>query len=868
MALNFRIATYATLVLFSGMNVTAQDHRILISAWLQEHRTELALTQADVSGWTITDASTSPGNGADFIYIQQFANGLAVHNAVANFAVRGGRVVHFGDRLIRDLASNVSAPVPALDAAQALRAAADQLGLSVAGSIRTLRSTGATSFELDPSGISQDPITAELIYQPIPGEGILLAWDLTIRSLTGHNWWHLAVDAHTGRILRNNDYIVECAVPAGSFAKHERVTLERQQFLPAMFAAPAPDGYRVFAMPTESPNHGSRTMVNDPAEATASPFGWHDEDGVAGAEHTITRGNNVYASEDGDADNVPGYSPDGGPSLEFDFPLDLAQEPNGYFDASITNLFYWCNILHDVWYAYGFDEASGNFQTTNYSGQGLGNDQVIAEGQDGGGTGNANFASPPDGENGRMQMYNWGGPSITTSLTVNSPVGIAGDYAHELAAFGPNPPAVPLTTDMVLVVDDTAPVNDGCGVIVNGAELVGKIVLVDRGACPFTVKVQAIQDAGGAAVVVANNVAGAPIAQGGTSTTISIPSVMISNTNGALIKSTMLDGAVNATLQSSSASFEKDGDLDNGVIAHEYGHGVSIRLTGGPANSDCLGNDEQMGEGWSDWIALMMTLENGDQGTDPRGIATYVSGQTVTGGGIRPAHYSTAFAVNDYTYDATNDAFEISQPHGVGFIWATMLWDLTWALIDEYGFDPDAYHGTGGNNIAMHLVIDGMKLQPCGPGFVDARDAILAADDINFAGANNCLIWRAFAARGLGVSADQGDPQSRSDQDEAFDVPPSCLTEGVGSITPLNDATVSVLPNPTSGLLSVVLGVALLDPLAVNVFSADGRVVRSAVMKAGQTSISIDLSDHAPATYMVELRGSGSVVRRSVVVVH
>ena len=34
----------------------------------------------------------------------------------------------------------------------------------------------------------------------------------------------------------------------------------------------------------------------------------------------------------------------------------------------MTNLFYMNNVIHDVMYLYGFDEASGNFQTTNYSG--------------------------------------------------------------------------------------------------------------------------------------------------------------------------------------------------------------------------------------------------------------------------------------------------------------------------------------------------------------------------------------------------------------------------------------------------------------------------------------------------------------------
>ena len=93
-----------------------------------------------------------------------------------------------------------------------------------------------------------------------------------------------------------------------------------------------------------------------------------------------------------------------------------------------------------------------------------------------------------------------------------------------------------------------------------------------------------------------------------------------------------------------------DGDFDNGIIAHEYGHGISIRIAGGPSTSSCLSNAEQMGEGWSDWFGLMLTMEPGDQGSDVRGIGTYSLGQATTGGGIRPAPYSTDFGVNSYTY--------------------------------------------------------------------------------------------------------------------------------------------------------------------------------------------------------------------------
>jgi extracellular elastinolytic metalloproteinase len=177
-----------------------------------------------------------------------------------------------------------------------------------------------------------------------------------------------------------------------------------------------------------------------------------------------------------------------------------------------------------------------------------------------------------------------------------------------------------------------------------------------------------------------------------------------------------------------------------------------------------------MGEGWSDWFGLMMTIKPGDTPGKIRGIGTYAQGQPTNGRGIRPAPYSTDFSVNNFTYAATNST-GISQPHGIGFVWSTMLWDMTWDLIAKYGYSEDLYNGKGGNNMAMQLVIDGLKLQPCSPGFVNGRDAILAADMLNYNGANQELIWRAFAKRGLGFSASQGLTNNRFDQVEAFDLP-------------------------------------------------------------------------------------------------
>ena len=56
---------------------------------------------------------------------------------------------------------------------------------------------------------------------------------------------------------------------------------------------------------------------------------------------------------------------------------------------------------------YGFDEVSGNFQQYNFGRGGAENDAVIANAQDGSGFNNANFMTPPDGQNGRMRMYLW-----------------------------------------------------------------------------------------------------------------------------------------------------------------------------------------------------------------------------------------------------------------------------------------------------------------------------------------------------------------------------------------------------------------------------------------------------------------------------
>ena len=404
------------------------------------------------------------------------------------------------------------------------------------------------------------------------------------------------------------------------------------------------------------------------------------------------------------------------------------------------------------------------------------------------------------------------------------------------------------------VINSTASTdeNDACDPITNGASLAGKIAVIRRGACEFGFKALAAEDEGAVAVIMVNNVAGDPIAMGGGAVggSVTIPLFMLSSTDGEALITELATGAVtNGTINGGNLSLDKDGSLDNGIIGHEYGHGISNRLTAGPSNTGCLGNAEQMGEGWSDYVGMMITIEPGDQGSDARGIGTFATGAAITGTGIRPTQYSTDMSVNGSTYNTTRS---VSIPHGVGYVWATMIWDMTWDLIDANGGTiGDVYTGTAGNNIAMQLVLDGMKLQGCQPGFVDGRDAILEADVLNNGGANQCLIWSAFARRGLGFSAVQGSSNNVNDGVEAFDMPPSCV---LGTSEVDSNSNFSIYPNPSNGNISIS---SILDvgDVTISIVDLNGRVVFTQNVELHNT-VNINAESLNTGVYIIQINGN------------
>ncbi|KAJ3233687.1 Fungalysin/Thermolysin Extracellular metalloproteinase 5 [Chytriomyces hyalinus] len=198
----------------------------------------------------------------------------------------------------------------------------------------------------------------------------------------------------------------------------------------------------------------------------------------------------------------------------------------------------------------------------------------------------------------------------------------------------------------------------------------------------------------------------------------------------------------------------RDGAYDNGVVYHEMGHGLSNRLTGGGSNPNCLSSSQSggMGEGWSDmWAVLLTAPATATRNTD------IDMGRYVLGGskGIRTYPYSTSLTTNPHKY---GELASTSEVHDVGEIWCTMLYEVLWNMVDVSGWLNPADLTTGvasgkGNADFASVVIQGMKNQPCSPTFIQARDAIIAADKTMFGGKYNCAIWKGFAKRGLGMNA-------------------------------------------------------------------------------------------------------------------
>lgn len=838
-----------------------------IQQYLNDNRGKYNLTSQDIQEWFVESEASSTNTGINNYYIKQKYQGIELFNSVSNIWVKNNEVINGGQGLISNVSSKINTTTATLSVLDGLNSALTLLEIHDSGNHQIIETIDVRNYKIS-NGNLDDPITAKLVYQLTEDNHLRLAWDFTI-DIVGHNhMWSVRIDATNGAVLEKNDMVISCNFEAKKPSSGS--TLRSNLFTRSFFKNNSTSildvqagNYNVIPFNYESPNHSPRVLISSPSDATASPYGWHDTNGVVGNEYTSTRGNNVYAQEDNDGNDGTGATASGGLTLTFNFPYNgTSSQPSSYTNAALTNLFYMNNMMHDIWYQYGFNEANGNFQQNNYGRGGTVTafgDAVFGDGQDGAtaspqNINNANFSTPADGQRPRMQMYLWNVAPPIEPVTVNTPLDIAGSRVANDNVFSPGHIDIPIApaiiqSDLVLFDDGVGPdTADACTAPINSAAMNGHIVVIRRGDCTFVSKVKLAQNAGATAVIIVNNVTGT-VNMAGADATITIPAVSMDQAIGDPIIARMQTESVNATIQLAGIPFvNADGDFDNGVIAHEYGHGISTRLTGGPSNSSCLQNGEQAGEGWSDWFALMMQLKAGDTGTASRGIGTFVVSEPTSGGGIRNFPYSTDMNINPLTFSASND----TESHNRGEFMTAVLWDLTWAYIQKYGMDPNIYTGTGGNNKVMKLVIDGLKLQPCGPSFVDFRTALIAADQATTGGHDYCLITEVFRRRGMGLNASSGSSSNATDQVENFTAFPPGSNCTLSADYFENEELFRVYPNPTNGSINIRIN-NYNGKASIKVVDINGRVVLENNSTDFNIEKSINLSHLSAGMYIIKV---------------
>ena len=494
------------------------------------------------------------------------------------------------------------------------------------------------------------------------------------------------------------------------------------------------DSYNVFRInPNVTPQ---AVQAGVGAGSTESPAGWLFG-GTQGETHISGNNANAYldAVSNNRSDGEGAAVSDG----NFLATADLTDSPSSDANKAVAvqNLFYLTNVIHDVLYSLGFTEAALNFQEDNFGKGGRGSDSVNAEAQDGRSTDNANFATPRDGQNPRMQMYLW------TGIGTHQVIAGGFTFLAQGAQFGPALNTTGVNGPIKLASDGVAPTTDACEPIAAGT-LNGSIALVERGTCDFTVKVKNAQNAGAVAVVVANNRDGdSVLVMSGTDTSITIASVFVSQNSGTTLKSIVpVDGAVRLA---DPPPLQRDGDLDADIVFHEYCHGLTWRMIGsmGGLLSGAIG------EGMSDICAMMLTL--GAAGADR--IGEYSASDPR---GIRRAPYA---GYSLFTYgDITG-----TEVHNDGEVYAA----IGWRLIELFG-------AARADDLFGYMV-DGMNFTPPSPTFEQMRDGILqSVASAPVAAGDECLVWEAFAQYGVGVGATATVSRRAVAVTESFVVPAAC----------------------------------------------------------------------------------------------
>jgi uncharacterized repeat protein (TIGR01451 family) len=544
---------------------------------------------------------------------------------------------------------------------------------------------------------------------------------------------------------------------------------------PAPKVVAAPDGAQATFVPT--------------TDITLSSFPFSHSDPWLAPGATETNGNNVDAfldlfSPDGLGVAKPPADPPTGDfraqiTASGQFLHTHTPDGNGALaegrEGSIQQLFYDINFLHDWYYDSGFDEAAGNAQTSNYGRGGLQGDPINAEAQDFQGFSNANMTTGADGGRPRMRMYVF--PSPANMIDVQLPAATVGKKRIGISMSGPQ------TFDVTADIVQATFASSGC-TVTNAVALAGKLAMFDYDdpVCSFSTRILRLTTLGVPGIIMVFT--SAPASAGSVAnitnfvTSLTKPVVTISWNTGQLIKTQLASAAVTARLYRAA---DRDGALDNQIVAHEWFHYVSNRLIGNGTGIS-TNMSAGMGEGWSDFNSLMLTVRADDTLTPSNtsfngayAIATYAtSGVPFDGSanqgyyfGIRRYPYSTDLAKNPLTFGHIANGVALpggpplafgadgasnAEVHNTGEVWATMLWECYAALLrDTLGATPRLTFQQAQDRM-KHYLIAALEVTPMAPTFTEARDALLAvtlASD-----PSDYVAFRlAFARRGAGPLA-------------------------------------------------------------------------------------------------------------------
>ncbi|WP_073563966.1 M36 family metallopeptidase [Archangium sp. Cb G35] len=756
----------------------AHDTPEAAARWfLEQHASLYRLSRADLRAAYVHRVHDVGRGGVIVIFRQRVGDLEVVRNDLKVLMTRDLKLVALTgilhDGVDHALAKSENPAAHALfrhpPAEAVMNALGDLYGLSLAGGVRQvgIASEGPLFFDLGPGTDSErgtlsliTPAQVIPVYFPVAGR-LVPAYSVEVLAARAGDehpqGYEYVIDADDGRVLHRRNRISKDVYSYQVWADAEGTPLDGPQERQACH--PSGDG---------APGCTEPTLI--PSRQVSKTGLVHSDGGVdlwlqEGATHTT--GNNVRAYADH-------YDPDGFTSgidkqatvalgtRNFHDVYDTSLEPlasETQTHAAIVQSFYTTNWLHDYFYTSGFDESAGNAQDNNYSRGGKAGDALLVEAQNLGPDprqrNNALIYTPMDGVSPQMELYLWETPE-ERSFTVSG-----SQYKTGKAAFGAQKFKV-VGANLVLASDKETS-SDGCEPPLN--DVAGAIVMADRGNCLYELKAVNAENAGAVGLIILNHVPGDPppdMFDVDTTLNATIPVLSLSYEDGQALKAMLASGAVEGAMER-TPSIERDGAIDNTIIAHEWGHLLHHRLVE-CSTPQCRAQSE----GWGDFIALHMMARHGDDLDGTYGIASYAAhilGESVYYG-IRRAPYSRDSKKNAFRFRHIADGVSLprehpirdsnisnSEVHNAGEIWAAMLFDGYLALLakDRRDSSPPAAFDETKRRMADYVVAS-MALAPPEPTFTEQRDALLMAARCRNP-EDMLLLAQAFAGRGAGSCA-------------------------------------------------------------------------------------------------------------------